>query len=115
MMSHSKTWGKGVGGAMEIVEIKKKWALCARYEPTPIYQLTDGDALRLASKMSESAMRSMRLTEMERRMFCQSVFDSILYFNSRSQEHLDHMRYLAEREAAEDGREETGDTLTIVQ
>ena len=87
-----------------IDEREKKKTLrmvCAEYIPKPIVAMDDEEACRFAEKQARNAASSIPMKRGEVEQYASAVLSSILYFNTRSKEHHDIMRYREECRATE--------------
>lgn len=114
-MPHSKKWEDSVGRRRKFEELKKKMEVCAQYIPRPIYMLTDEDARLLAQRMADGAQRTLDMTRAETGIYAQAILDSILYFNERSQDHAEHMRFLSELITVDENMAIKDDSMIIVR
>lgn len=66
------------------------------YNPLPIVAMDDEDANIFALRQARRASGTLGMNKEEERLYASAVFGAIRYFNSRSDEHRDIMRYRAE-------------------
>lgn len=72
-------------------------AVC--YNPKPVVAMDDKEAAAFSLRQALRAAQTLDMDDKEKRLYANAVLASIRYFNARSSEHGDIMRYRAECDA----------------
>ena len=81
-----------------------------RFNPKPVWKMTDQEAYAFACRQAQEAADHIRtttgrMTNADMEQYAAAVYQGIIYFNRRDPRHKEYMRYLEELREKEEERE----------